>query len=344
MPREWAGLLLGLVFLACAGPGGGTLGSQRGDLRRDYPAERYLLGEGEGKSLEIARRRAAMEISLQLRGSLHAEGWVEAETGLERGSRFEKERAGETIHVETELARMEWIEVVSARSRGDRVEVVAVLDRKQVADRLRAEIDARSSAIERELLQAERTRGVLAQARLLSALESERAQLLDMMEQWAAISRRPAFRPEAILALERLRANLRARLAELEWEICLDGGSGSALPSAFSGRLAREGLKTRGCGDPPSEAERWRLSGELSASVQRMENPGGFPFFCTTLLNYSIEGHQEVLEAGGMAQGRRSGARVVEEACTLSLEELVADFLRGIGWAGTRSGGVGAGR
>lgn len=321
-----------LLLAACASTARERMGASPDELRRSYPPERYVVGVGEGASLELARRRAAVEISSQLGGSIHAQGWVEAESGHSGGSRIESERVGEQIHVRTELARMEWIEVVSARTVGEKVEVLAVLDRRQAAERLRAEIDARAATLEGELQGALRTKGVLARARALSALEGERRALLESLGLWASLSRRSSFHPRVLDAFEQARDELRSRLGEVEWELCLEGENEAAPPSLFLGRLAQRGLVARACGSPPSEAERWRLQGELAAAIQRMNHPGGYPFFCSTRLTYRIVNGEEGLEAGGLANGIRSGAHGADAACALSLDALATDFLKGIGW------------
>lgn len=324
--------LLVVLLAACAGAPAAPLASSIAELRRTYPANRYVVGMGEGASMELARRRAAAEIAGQLRGRLHAAGWVEAESGITGERRIERERVGESIRVETRLTRMEWIEVVSARARGDRVEVLAVLDRRVAAERLRAEIEARAEAIEGEVRRAAHAEGLLARARALAALEDERRDLLDALGTWSSLSRRPAFRPEGLRALQGAREALHDRMERVEWEICLEGETEAASLAVLAGHLAQRGLQARPCGAPASGGERWRLLGDLAAAVQRHEQPGGYPYFCATQLSYRVEGEAERLEAGGSARGLRSGAVAAEEACARSLEGLAADFLERIGW------------
>lgn len=331
MRTIWAVALLAWAG-ACAGVPGAQPFSDAETQRRSYPAEHYVVGVGEGPTMEIARRKAAVEISSQLSGSLHAEGWVEAESERTERGAFDRERVGETIHVETELARMEWVEVVSARTRGETVEVVAVLDRRKAGQRLRSELDERAESIRAGLERALQNSGLLAKAKALHLLEKERASLRASLRLLGALTPGPTWSPPVIRDLDRALGELHAHLREVEWELCLEIEEAPELASVFAGRLGERGVYARDCGAPPSGRNRFLLRGRLAASVQKMDNPGGYPFFCATRLLYRIEGDEEAMEAGGIAEGLRTGARAMAEACARSVEGLADEFLQRIGW------------
>src|SRR5690606_10083896 len=168
----WGVLLLWLGASCAASPN--TFVARHEAVRKTYPPERYVVGVGEGPTLELARRKAAVEISAQLQGSLRAEGWVEAESDRIDGVERARESVREEIRVETGLARMEWIEVVSARTRGDAVEVFAVLDRRRAAESLRAEIEDRLAGLDAQIARWEETRGILAPAQGLMGMDEGR--------------------------------------------------------------------------------------------------------------------------------------------------------------------------
>lgn len=326
----WAWALLACAA-ACATAGPGSQPASA-DAHRFVASADHLVGVGEGPTMELARRRAAAEIASQLGGRLRAEGWVQAESERSGDKSIERERIGEHIQVETDFARMEWVEVVSARTRGEMVEVVAVLDRRKAARRLRAELDERAEGLRAGLDRARQNAGLLAQAQALQLLEQEREAIESARRLLAALSPGEAWAPPVLAEMDRERDALHARLRAIEWEICLAAEEGADLAALFAGRLAERGIDAKSCGAPEGERARLRLRGELDATVQRMDHPGGYPFFCTTRLRYRIEGGEASLEAGGVAEGLRSGAHAATDACARSVGELVDDFLQRIGW------------
>lgn len=331
--KAWVAALLVLGACATSSPGKPT--SRLETLRRDYPSVRYLIGIGEGATMELARRRAAVEIASQIGGSLHAEGWVEAETGRSDQGAIDRERVGESIRVETDFARMEWVEVVSARTQGDRVEVVAVLDRHLATRRLRPEVESEDAALLVEIQRVLEQEGLVAQARGLRELDRRRERLVSTLQLLTAISGGPISPPRALRAYERARDDVQAKLRGVEWEICVESASELGL-AHLAGRLAAKGLLARACGAPPTAAERWRLEGELDAELRRMNQMGAHPYFCATRLHYRI-GAAEKVEASGVAHGIRSGAASGPDACANSLQSLVTDFLMAIGWGSTEA-------
>src|SRR5690606_13832939 len=281
----WGVLLLWLGASCAASPN--TFVARHEAVRKTYPPERYVVGVGEGPTLELARRKAAVEISAQLQGSLRAEGWVEAESDRIDGVERARESVREEIRVETGLARMEWIEVVSARTRGDAVEVFAVLDRRRAAESLRAEIEDRLAGLDAQIARWEETRGLLARAQALMELERERRIVQSSLDLLAAVSRRPPARPAAFGRLERAQREVQERIGRVDWEICLEPEENGGLVRVFSGRLAQKGLSTLDCGTEGGEdGTRWTLRGRLGATLQQMDHPGGYPFFCATQLDF----------------------------------------------------------
>jgi len=340
----WGVLLLWLGASCAASPN--TFVARHEAVRKTYPPERYVVGVGEGPTFELARRKAAVEISAQLQGSLRAEGWVEAESDRIDGVERARESVREEIRVETGLARMEWIEVVSARTRGDAVEVFAVLDRRRAAESLRAEIEDRLAGLDAQIARWEETRGLLARAQALMELERERRIVQSSLDLLAAVSRRPPARPAAFGRLERAQREVQERIGRVDWEICLEPEENGGLVRVFSGRLAQKGLSTLDCGTEGGEdGTRWTLRGRLGATLQQMDHPGGYPFFCATQLDFRVEGRGGASESGGVAHGLRSGARTRTDACALSAQALADDFLRRIGWESAESprSGLGSG-
>ncbi|MFO7156743.1 MAG: hypothetical protein DIU72_009025 [Pseudomonadota bacterium] len=327
----WGAIAL-LLGAACAGRAGGLLARHEA-VQKAYPKDRYVVGVGEGPTLELARRRAAVEISSQLQGSLRAEGWVEAEAASVDGVQRSRESVREEIRVATGLARLEWIEVVSARTRGDTVEVFAVLDRHRVAEGLRSEIDDRLAGLDSALDRWEGARGLLARAKALAELERDRQAIQSSLDLLAAVSRRPSRRPEAFLRLDRAQREVRAQLGRIAWEICLEPGQNQPLVAIFAGRLAQKGLSTMECGaEAGDRGPVWILRGRLGATLQEMNHPGGYPYFCATQLGFEVEEKDGASVAGGVAHGLRSGAMAREDACAQSARALADDFLLQIGW------------
>jgi hypothetical protein len=341
--RAGWGVLALLITISCAA-GPSTYLERHDAVRKSYPSDRYVVGVGEGPTLELARRKAAVEISAQLQGNLRAEGWVEAESDRVDGVERARESVREEIRVETGLARMEWIEVVSARTRGDAVEVFAVLDRRRAEESLRAEIDDRLAGLEAQIARWEETRGILARAQALMALERERRILQSSLDLLAAVSRRPPARPAAFVRLARAQREVQERIGHVEWEICLESEGDESLARVFAGRLAQKGLSTLDCGaEGRGTGPRWILRGRVGATLQQMDHPGGYPFFCATQLDFRVEDEGGTAESGGVAHGLRSGARTRKDACALSAQALADDFLQRIGWESAEASRSGLG-
>lgn len=313
-----------------------------------YPPHRYITGIGQGATAELARQRAMTAIAGQIQGRLWAEETVSAEevrgsSGSQRHDR-ERESVREEIHVEVRLPRTEWVQVVSHTSSEGQHEVLAVLDREDASRILREEIDRATSSLASALDAAMAAPGLLARSRAVEALQGKRDELLASLALLAGISRHRVPDPPALLAFESFRASLSASWAAVRWEVCLGGEQASQREGALAARLAGAGLDALPCGAPgagAAESRPWRLVGRLDVNTQTLRQPGAYPVFCSTHLEFRVVDEAQGVQGGGSATGLRAGGMGPGAACASSLGSLVDELLSTLGHP---AGGKGARR
>jgi hypothetical protein len=313
-------------------------------------------------------------IAGQIQGRLWAEETVSAEevrgsSGSQRHDR-ERESVREEIHVEVRLPRTEWVQVVSHTSSEGQHEVLAVLDREDASRILREEIDRATSSLASALDAAMAAPGLLARSRAVEALQGKRDELVASLALLAGISRHRVPDPPPLLAFESLRASLSASWAAVRWEVCLGGEQASQREGALAARLAGAGLDALPCRERPAEggvagadgdrqadaaagaddggpgagaaeSRPWRLVGRLDVNTQTLRQPGAYPVFCSTHLEFRVVDAAHGVLGGGSATGLRAGGMGPGAACASSLGSLVDELLSTLGHP---AGGKGKGR
>lgn len=340
LPRIALPLLVGTLALAagCASAPRGPPAPYTTGIDPRFPGERYVVGVGEGVGLEAARRQATMAIAAQLRARLRASEVIEAtdRTGHRDGVQksHSSESVSQDIRVDVHFDRPGWIRFVDSHVEKGRTWVLAVLDRREVAGLLEAEIQAHRTRLTTTLdtLEAEENPRRLADA--LVPLRKETERLATARELWTTLERRPLPPPSELRRVDELEAKLERIRANVRLAVCVESSRGGA---AFGGQLesllAGEGIPTVSC---DSEESTLRLTGTLRAHAWSVPpQPGAWTRFCTVGLDWRIVGADGWNE-GGSDPGQRTGGATEAEACANALRTLAHRLGQGLGLSGER--------
>lgn len=332
-PRTSLPLLVGTLCLvvatACVSASRGPPAPYATGMDPRFPRERYVVGVGEGIGLEAARRQAITSIASQLRASLRASETIEARvaTGDRDGSRssLSSESVSQDIRVDVHFDRLQWIRFVDSHVEGGRTHVLAVLDRREAAELLAAEIRTRRDQLRPaldQLVGEENPRRLFAG---LHALGTPREELAAAQQLLLAIERQPLSPPPELTRAAELDRKLAQLLAALRVAVCLEsrGESEGILPTRLEVLLAGEGIQTVPC---ESEEPSFRLDGTLRARAWTVPpQPGAWSSFCTVDLDFRLVGADGWAE-GGSEPGRRTGGATEAEACQNALRTLARDL------------------
>ncbi len=224
-----------------------------------YPDTDFVVGAGDGASLDVATARAYGTIAfrLQPQGTSSLEDVVSAETIA--GQSQEKQTIKRTLAVQGRID--DWaslISVVDTYSEDSRVYVLAVVDRAKATGRLHAEA-ANASADLRDLdtrfnrdLQAGFERQA---ANTLKAMKAARARIKTSLAQASLLGDYPKATPmkaEAVQTVAAAEVRLRERWHKVVAGICVesdgDSSEGVAIRALLADILTGRGLQIRGCG------------------------------------------------------------------------------------------------
>lgn len=305
-----------------------------------FPPARFLIGIGEGRSLEGARRQAVVAIASQLRARVRASDTVTSEAWhAEDGNSRSSEALSQDIRIESRFDRPEWIRLVDSHvDRDGTIRVLCALDRAQAAAVLGAEIEVARAAIRlrTESLANEEDPWALSEG--LADAKRRRRELLGARALLEAIEGRTAPPAPELREVDALASHLATVRARLVVRICVEPSSEASgaldLPGRFTAMLAGQGIRSLPCDAPPSEEPReWRLSGKLDAATElRPPVPGGWQRFCAARLDFRLESEgDQAIRLGGSEAGIRSGGATFRDACGSSLQGLVEAFGRRLG-------------
>ncbi len=283
-----------------------------------FPPDRYLVGVGEGPSLEAARRQATASIAAQLQASLRSTDLFFATSN---GSGGGEELLQQDIRVESRFDRPEWIRLVDARIQGGRVHVLSVLDRVQAAALLEAEQEMRRTALRLRLEAAAEAADLRGRSDVLDEAGRIARTLLPAEATLAALRGSPGLPPPELQLVAHARQGLERERRAVAVRVCVEPavatGLASDLASRFGAILAGAGVQVAAC---EADAAGWTLRGRLVAEVSATRpQPGAFDRYCTVRLDFRLDGPRGLLH-GGSAGGRpnRTGGHDFHDACQTS--------------------------
>ncbi len=319
-----------------------------------FPPSRYVVGLGQGETLELARHQAAASIAAQLQAAIRATDWIASETAWSQGgdgvATSGSERVLQEIRVETRFERLSWIRTADVLVDGRRVFVLCVLDRQAAALELETAIEDQLSIIRQRIEGAADPLHLSALAHEVEGLRRLRTALLPQLELLLTLRRqaspspwptggeaearlastRASSLPPELRAIRVLEERLQALRRAMVLQVCIDGEGDERLAHRFGAALASAGLRVAPCAD--EIAGGWRLLGRYQARAIPMRNAGGFPFFCSTRLVFQLVDRETgEVAIGGSERGRRAGGMSPGDACQASLELLAAGLARAVG-------------
>jgi hypothetical protein len=299
--RALCGALVGALLWSAACAGGRGRPDWIDGSAAAYPRERYLIGVGEGESLDAARDRARAEIARIF--DVHIEDAVvdrSEEVAVMEGAR-RRSSIVERIAVETRTstrAELEGVEIAETwqDSASQRVYALAVLDARRAHRRLLEQAAARDADVVDLVADAEGAGGALGEvrARVAAARASrERDALLVRARVVGPVDRATLEGAPGTAALER---GLEAALARTGFELraretgAPGAGDLPGLRDALAARLTRMGFRAA---DPALAPAALRVHCRLA--LQRVER-GGAGWW-----HYRWEGACDVADASGVA-------------------------------------------
>lgn len=298
-----------------------------------FPPERFLVGVGEGPTLEIARRRAVASIAAQVEASVRATEHIAAVAGT---GADESEHLRQDIRVVSRFDRVAWIRLADAAAEDGRVHALCVLDRAAARALLREEVDEAERALGAALDRAEagaslreRTAALVDARRLARDLATRRA----LHAAIAGAPAGPAPTLDRLAALERgLHEARRAEALRICVEPAVSLGVASDVAARFGAILAGTGVRTLPC-DAAAEAR--VLHGRVIATPSAARpQPGSHRRFCAVRLDYRVEGAAGLLAGGSLGgPGDRAGGEDFHQACQASASSVARALAVDLGFA-----------
>jgi hypothetical protein len=284
-----------------------------------YPAERFLVAEGEGPHRAAAEQSARARIAEQI--SAHIEARFEVQTQSHQGQ--EDQRIQETVRSSTAFAHAELIEITHTHCEGDRCTATAVLRRAR-ADAVLAQAYAEPAArFRREAEAATRADSIVGFTRHLRGAEAAWPALAPLAAQRQVIL---GGAPDEVAADRKRRATLleardrrlaALRLAVLPGDLTADPVA-QPTQAALATALTRLGLAARtadGCSEGP------RCTLDLAATLQPC--PGGAPLATLDLRGAKLVGASPHGEAAARA-------RLAERVTAERLQPVLAEPVRAL--------------
>lgn len=292
-----------------------------------FPPDRYVIGVGQGPTIERARQRAIAAIAAQLEASIEALDALHAADG----SDGYHETILQEIRIRTRFDRPDWIQLVDAVESKGVVHALCVLDKVQSAALLEAEAMAHRTALRAQLEQARAAPSLAPRSQAIARARPLARTLLDATTRLAMLRGRPVQPPSEIRSLAALELALQQERQETSIEICVDGlpariREAQSTVAHFPSLLAGAGVRAVPCGTPAIH----RLTGRLHAEPwSARPQAGSHARFCTVRLDWALlDVDEERLEGGGTIGGpqNRGGGPDLLQACHASARRLAAEL------------------